>query len=512
MEQTVNVNIGGIAFILNNIAYNKLDAYLEALNNHYKNKPEGKEIIEDIESRIAELLLEKYEKDDVVGVDRIEEIIAIMGQPSDYYFSDEESDEKNDKTNNKENATFSSSPRQIEKKMFRNPEDKKIAGVCGGFARYFNIDTSWLRIGFVVSFILSCVIRIGWLPILLYVICWISIPIAKTVLQKCQMSGVDPGIVGVEQMYSSPIKSSSSALGGIIAIGAGIIMILLALGGVLGGWNVLINGIEFGSITPLSISKYLSISPTLTTLFIILSFLAWFIPCLLLLYLGIKITFGFKSPRFHIGRIMLIVWFLILIGLVLLGAKGIASFPLDKASARIANYSQIASKYYDTLEVRYDPLPKMHNNKEVEWTSWEDERMFVGKTDSETIYAIYPSLRHGSIESTLSDTLSVKDSLIFRKDTSVHARYNFKVYRVFKSSKNKIFSKKKTAIKSDKREVVDSAAIQNVNKFIKIEDSLIILYPQIISKQSKFSGFFYELRLERPDSSVLNINYPEHWK
>lgn len=35
----------------------------------------------------------------------------------------------------------------MEKKLYRSNTDKKIAGVCGGIAEYFNIDTTFIRLG-----------------------------------------------------------------------------------------------------------------------------------------------------------------------------------------------------------------------------------------------------------------------------------------------------------------------------------------------------------------------------
>ena len=36
------------------------------------------------------------------------------------------------------------------KKLYKSSKDKKIAGVCGGIAEYFNIDSTLVRLGWVV--------------------------------------------------------------------------------------------------------------------------------------------------------------------------------------------------------------------------------------------------------------------------------------------------------------------------------------------------------------------------
>ena len=40
------------------------------------------------------------------------------------------------------------------KKLYRSENDKIVCGVCGGFAEYYNIDPSLVRIGVVVGSII----------------------------------------------------------------------------------------------------------------------------------------------------------------------------------------------------------------------------------------------------------------------------------------------------------------------------------------------------------------------
>jgi phage shock protein PspC (stress-responsive transcriptional regulator) len=57
------------------------------------------------------------------------------------------------------------------KKLYRSRKDRKIAGVCGGLAEYFNIDPTIIRIVAVV------LLLPGWLPgFLPYVILWVTVP------------------------------------------------------------------------------------------------------------------------------------------------------------------------------------------------------------------------------------------------------------------------------------------------------------------------------------------------
>jgi phage shock protein C len=56
------------------------------------------------------------------------------------------------------------------RKLYRSKTDRKVAGVCGGLAQYFNIDPTLIRVLFVVLAIL------GGSGLLLYLALWIIVP------------------------------------------------------------------------------------------------------------------------------------------------------------------------------------------------------------------------------------------------------------------------------------------------------------------------------------------------
>ena len=57
------------------------------------------------------------------------------------------------------------------KKLYRSKTDRKIAGVCGGLEEYFEMDSIFFRILFVV------VVLLGGMGILVYSIMWIMVPV-----------------------------------------------------------------------------------------------------------------------------------------------------------------------------------------------------------------------------------------------------------------------------------------------------------------------------------------------
>ena len=58
------------------------------------------------------------------------------------------------------------------KKLFRSKTDRKITGVCGGIAAYFNIDSTTVRVIWAVISLISTTIP----GILIYVVCALLIP------------------------------------------------------------------------------------------------------------------------------------------------------------------------------------------------------------------------------------------------------------------------------------------------------------------------------------------------
>ena len=58
MNKLIQVNIGGLVFQIDEGAYLKLDQYLSAIRRKYEQEEGGKEILNDIELRIAELFSE----------------------------------------------------------------------------------------------------------------------------------------------------------------------------------------------------------------------------------------------------------------------------------------------------------------------------------------------------------------------------------------------------------------------------------------------------------------------
>lgn len=56
------------------------------------------------------------------------------------------------------------------KRLYRSEDDRQIAGVCGGLAEYFNIDSSLVRLVFMLLFLF------GGNGLLIYLLLWWIMP------------------------------------------------------------------------------------------------------------------------------------------------------------------------------------------------------------------------------------------------------------------------------------------------------------------------------------------------
>jgi len=188
MNKTVNINLAGMVFHINEDAFEILNNYLNTLKNYFKNEESADEILKDIEGRIAELFTERLNKKEAVSLTDVNEIITIMGEPSQY--DDEIEQEKPQEQQHKEEDLRKGKRR----KVFRDEEGRMIGGVCSGMANYFDISVFWSRI---IFFFLLFIMGPG--APFLYIMFWIALPSAKTTAEKLEMKGEKVNINNIEK-------------------------------------------------------------------------------------------------------------------------------------------------------------------------------------------------------------------------------------------------------------------------------------------------------------------------
>ena len=183
MKKTLTINLNNIVFHIDDDAYEMLQTYLTDVERHLS-EDERKEVMNDIEARIAELLNERLQKSkNVVNIEDVEEIINILGKPSQY--SDDEEDEKETQSTKSE--------KKRARRFYRDPENSILGGVGGGIAAYFSWDVTWVRIALVVLAMISA----GYM-IPIYLLVWIVAPNAVTVSQRLEMQGEDVTVESIK--------------------------------------------------------------------------------------------------------------------------------------------------------------------------------------------------------------------------------------------------------------------------------------------------------------------------
>jgi phage shock protein PspC (stress-responsive transcriptional regulator) len=178
MKRTVSVNIKGMNFLIEEDAYELLQQYIDRLTHVLRNDKGSKEIIEDIELRVAELCSSKLnDRKQVIEIDDIRPILETLGDPSQ--FIDEEATASDSFSQTASDKKQYSS----DKRLFRDLDNASIAGVCSGIANYLNIDVVIIRAIFLVILIF------GGFGFPLYVILWIVVPKANSTIDKLRMRG-----------------------------------------------------------------------------------------------------------------------------------------------------------------------------------------------------------------------------------------------------------------------------------------------------------------------------------
>ncbi|HEX6847636.1 MAG TPA: PspC domain-containing protein [Chitinophagaceae bacterium] len=175
MKKIININLSGRVVPIEDSAYEKLQAYIESLRRYFANEEGRDEIINDIESRIAELMSEKVRKgaDSITDAD-VNEIANSMGRPED--FEGEEVKEQSyassaSSAGANQQSSQSQAPPRAKRGLYRDTSDKFIGGVCSGIAAYLNVDPAIVRI-------LFAIITFGGfgLGFMAYIILWIVLP------------------------------------------------------------------------------------------------------------------------------------------------------------------------------------------------------------------------------------------------------------------------------------------------------------------------------------------------
>ena len=346
MKKTVNINLAGTFFHIDEDAFAKLSRYLEAVKKSISDPVGGDEIIQDIEARIAELFSEKLEiSTQVISTRELDAIIKIMGQPEDYIM-DEDATQTNSATGNQTRGETT-----INKQLFRDSDNKFIAGVCSGLGHYLGLEVIWVRLFWIfLSFVTT-----GF-GVIAYLLFWILVPGAETTSEKLKMTGEPINISNIEKKfnegyqkvsqniknvdydkYEEKIKKGSASffdslstiLSTVFKIGIKFFGLLIVIAGLLGLISILIGMTVFGTfgiydtgVTGMDIYQLIDTTNTPIWIVTLIITLIAGIPLLLLFILGLKIMFpNIKSIGTPVKITLTILWIAAISILVILGAR-----------------------------------------------------------------------------------------------------------------------------------------------------------------------------------------------
>lgn len=393
MNKTVNINLAGIFFHIDEDAYLKLQRYLEAIKRSFTDSQGRSEIIADIETRIAELFSERVQNDrHVIRIKEVDDVISIMGQPEDYLVDDEIfEDEPQTSFQYKSKNSFS-------KKLFRDTDNSYIGGVASGLGHYLGIDAVWVRLLWVLLAFGS-----GGTFIFIYLLFWILVPEALTTTEKLTMTGEPVNISNIEKKIKdgfdnvsqnvsdavkhmdfpkqgNRIKSSSKnffdTLGDIImfflkviAKCIGLLLIIIGASTLIG---LIIAMFSVGIADVISVPgiDFLEATNAANIPIWMMSLLLLFaigIPFFFIFYLGLKILVNNLKSIGTIAKFSLLgLWLVSIIGLIIIGVKQASEYSDDAVVQQseslniTANDTLYLSMAYNNL---YSKQMGKHSNK-----------------------------------------------------------------------------------------------------------------------------------------------------
>ncbi|MFI3322422.1 MAG: PspC domain-containing protein [Rikenellaceae bacterium] len=370
MNKTINVSVSGIAFIFDSEAYEALKEYLNLIQKAYKDDISSTEIIGDIEGRIAELILSQIsDSNTIVTVSTINSIIEQMGMPQE----DGEQFEKDDRTS--EEIKKEVDKRKITRRLYRNMQGAKIGGVFNGFATFFSIDVTILRVLFVAVWFILFIFMVNdicddalsqllfvYTPFA-YILLWIIFPVAKNARQKMEMMGEPITAESLKEEIKDTLdeihpneKNSRTAslfteffyaLGRILRF---FIIFLCAVVGItiISGVLAIIGVVFFSG----NIGNLFDLIPTISPVAItIVGSLALLAPLTILIYSILRILF---SVKWHISIT------LSLIGLWVLSWVGV--FVISHNITELFRYEE-EIKVKETIEVKHTSINISNNGK-----------------------------------------------------------------------------------------------------------------------------------------------------
>ncbi|MFA5496985.1 MAG: PspC domain-containing protein [Bacteroidales bacterium] len=334
MRKVVKVSINKTAFTLSEEAYHSLKIYLDHLRRYYSYNEDEEEIVDDIEERIAELLLERTHAGlDVVSKEIVDEILDIMG-PLDVI--------EGESTASKHSPHAEHDISPPHKKLYRDMDRKVIGGVCSGLSAYFHTDVVIIRLIAVALLLLPNILQVarsmikwgtvsvsfGGFFFLAYIIMWIVIPAAHTVEEKYAMRGEPLSTRGLQRTRKTRTRTQSPVYikkrNNTLRVVVRIVAVVVGLFFIISSSAVLISLVLGFAVTKYTLhfspAALLDLIGLTGNMFWVKTFglLTLVLPVLGFLYLGSLLVFNIRRHKW-IGVVLFFGWLAALIGFIITG-------------------------------------------------------------------------------------------------------------------------------------------------------------------------------------------------
>jgi phage shock protein PspC (stress-responsive transcriptional regulator) len=443
MNKTVNINIGGLFFHIDEDAYQKLSRYFDAIKRSLSNSSGKDEIMKDIEMRVAELFTERQKSDKhVINNKDVDEVITVMGQPEDYRIDDDAQEPKT--------YTYASSTGK--RKLYRDKDNGSIGGVCTGLGHYFGIDAVWIKLLFLILFF-------GFgTGLIAYLVLWIAMPKAVTTSEKLEMTGAPVTISNIEKKVreefenvsdkiknvnydelGNKVKSGAESVGS--RLGDVFTSIFGAFAKVLGALIVVCSSVTLFAICIVSIVALFSSSLPQNTLINhfrtplgletplwaqgILFLLAFGIPFFFLLILGLKLLVTNLKSIGNIAKYTLLAIWIIAVGILI--SLGLNEFTQISSEAKDVKKEIINMTPTDTLCVKF----QNNNFYSKDYFHHDDFRLTQDEQNHEIIYSNNVSIEVMKTDEKLPylqiEKLAVGKSAIEAKNRAEKIKYGYKI-------------------------------------------------------------------------------------
>ncbi len=465
MKKVEKVSIAEISFTLDSDAYLALKQYLDSLHVYYDKDPDGREIIADIEARIAELILDEQVYTKVVSRPLIDTIIAQLGTPEEI---DDQAGEGVGEASGFSGAAggvggaggfgASSSDSSIPRRLHRSNDGKIFGGVCSGLAKFLDISVAWVRLVFLLPVMLTVISAPvhwhwlkgfgegwSWVFFVTYIVLWIALPMARTPRQKLEARGekITPSSIRqtMQGAATTPAgrKAASVAAELFTVLGrvllffvkfvmavVGFSLLFAAVGVFIGMFAILFNpaeGVNINGVGVISVLEGMSIlSPVM---FVELWLLCVLLPLVIVGVALLSFTFSWRLGRLFYG-LTLGMWGLAMIACGIV-AVGNARFFRDEVPDRVERWHEGDHWGWD---YRHDRRHR-HHRWDVRDETNDDDALVIDAADDSLVVVVRK-------DGTPGDTLVIDEKPALGSDAEgeavdeVNGRKRVKIKRVEK--------------------------------------------------------------------------------